>query len=44
MTLKKLWLAAPVVLLLIVLSLSSQGKLSAQGKGDRASGSAQAAC
>ena len=33
MTLKKLWLATPIALLPIVLSLGSQGELSAQGKG-----------
>ena len=44
MTLKKLLLlAAPVVLLPIVLSVSSQGELSAQGKGVAAGGSPQAA-
>ena len=31
MTLKKLWLAAPIALLPMFLSLSSQGELSAQG-------------
>ncbi len=33
MTLRKLLLAAPIILVPILLSLSSQGKLSAQGKG-----------